>query len=126
MPGDMVRVPPGWVHAVRNLRVSPMLRKSKLCSACPLAPSCTPCAPNHTPRTTCVWCALTHTPPVHPPVQACIKIAWDGFKLEHMPAYVEQAHVIGARVVPATNGADDYMAVAPVAAAALLRMWRKG
>lgn len=36
MPGDMVWVPPGWVHAVRNLQVS---RKGGLLTSTQLRPS---------------------------------------------------------------------------------------
>lgn len=133
VPGDMVWVPPGWVHAVRNLKVSHralrQLLPSQLCAeprACLeelLADPTLGVSP--TPQRHQGWSTHppNHPPPthVHLPTQPCVKIAWDGFQWEHMPAYAEQGHAVGARLTAAANGVD-YMAVAPVAAAALLRM----
>ena len=49
-----------------------------------------------------------------------MKLAWDTYNLLHMPAYAQQSHEIGAKLMGASN-ARDYMAVAAVAAAVLLK-----
>lgn len=61
-----------------------------------------------------------HPPGCVPPLQACVKLAYDTYNYVHMPAYAQQAHEIGAKLMGASNSLD-YMAVASVAAEVLLK-----
>lgn len=65
-----------------------------------------------------------HCPPSSRVLQPCVKLAWDCYVWEHMAAYAQQAHLIGAQVM-GINNANDYMAVAVAAAVMLLDVRRR-